>query len=507
MGLIEKINCYSKNCPNKIAHINGNSKITYEKLIRMSDALSCYIIQKFGKDKTPIVVYGHKKHEMIISFLACVKAGHAYIPVDSSFPIKRVNDIINASETKLIINVDDNQDIDLGENIINMEHLKEIFEKYDGNVPDKKYEVKGEDVYYIIFTSGSTGKPKGVQITLSCLESFVKWGTGLCNNINENTVIMNQAPFSFDLSVMDLYISLANGCTLFSIEKHMISNMKELFEKFSISDIAIWVSTPSFIWMCLADSKFDSSLLPKLKLLLFCGETLSNSCVERIKNRFPEAKVINTYGPTEATVAVTSVEVDEEVNKIAPLPVGSIKSDCKLLIVDENMNEVEEGQKGEIVIAGDSVSIGYYKNPEITKKVFFEYDINGVKKRAYRTGDSGYIKDGQLYYNGRIDFQIKLNGYRIEIEDVENNLKKIDIVKNAVVIPISKENKVQYIMGIVILNVTTDKKSFEISTIIKNKLKEFLPDYMVPRKIIVRESLPMTINGKVDRKLLMGDYK
>lgn len=506
MDLIDIINGYGKSKKDKVAHIYKENKLTYEELCKKSDALASYIINEFNEDKTPIVVYGHKQNEMIVCFLACVKSGHAYIPIDTSVPGERVRDIIESSETKMILNVG------IGDfnftNINNVCEINDIISDYDGKVPEERYKVKQDETYYIIYTSGSTGKPKGVQITLSNLESFVRWGLKLCNeSLDEDTVFMNQAPFSFDLSVMDLYLSLTSGSTLFSIDKQMISNIKLLFENFNQSDISIWVSTPSFAEMCLADSHFNSELLGKLKLLLFCGETLPNSCVTKLHERFKGAKVINTYGPTEATVAVTSVEVTDEINKISPLPVGAVKSDCKLVILDEEGNERPEGKKGEITIIGDSVSIGYYKNEETTKKVFSTYDFNGNIKRGYRTGDEGYLKNGMLYYSGRIDFQIKLNGYRIELEDIENNFRKVDIIKNAIVFPIFKEGKIQYLASAVVLNKNIEEKEFKIVMMIKNELKNFLPEYMIPRRIVIKESLPMTTNGKVNRKILMEEMR
>jgi D-alanine--poly(phosphoribitol) ligase subunit 1 len=483
--------------------------MTYRELVDKSNALAVYLINEFGKDTTPIVVYGHKQHEMLIAFLACVKSGHAYIPVDSSLPVERVKDIIESSETKLIFNISDSE---LGFNnttIKSLEEIKNIINKNIGAAPDDSYKVQMEDTYYIIYTSGSTGKPKGVQIRLACLESFVKWGIELCkDSLDENTVFMNQAPFSFDLSVMDLYLSLATGSTLYSIDKNMVSNLKLLFESFKTSQISTWVSTPSFAEMCLADKSFNKELLPNLNLFLFCGETLPNSCVSKLHERFSQAKVINTYGPTEATVAITSVEITKEINEtISPLPVGKVKSDCKLLILDENGREMLEGEKGEIVIVGDSVSIGYYRNKENTQKAFSKYTVDGVEKRSYRTGDEGYLKDEMLYYSGRIDFQVKLNGYRIELEDIENNLRKVENVKNAVVFPVTKEGKIQYLASAVVLNNELQEKEFKVVMALKNELKKFLPEYMIPRKIVIKESLPMTTNGKVNRRALMEDVQ
>jgi len=509
LSIIDIINDYGKNTPNKLAHIYKESQLTYQDLLNRSNALASYIIDEFGQEKTPIVVYGHKQHEMIISFLACVKAGHAYVPIDSSLPADRIRDIIESSNTRMILSVGE-LDYDGQEIIIkNQNQINEIFTEYDGRVPDASYHVKDNETYYIIYTSGSTGKPKGVQISINNLESFVSWGLGLTNvNANTQAIFMNQAPFSFDLSVMDLYLSLASGSTLFSVDKKMIENPKLLFEYFDQSNISVWVSTPSFADMCLADSHFNQTLLPNLDVFLFCGEVLSNTTVDKLQERFDNIRIINTYGPTEATVAVTSIEVTPEVNGTnRPLPIGYVKNDCTIKIMSEAGQELPEGEKGEIIIIGDSVSKGYYNNPEMTTKAFFQIESNGKLKNGYKTGDEGYLKDGLLYYSGRMDFQVKVNGYRIELEDIENNLRKIDIIKNGVVLPVKKEGKIQSLAAIVTLNQVIHEKEFKIALMIKNELKKLLPEYMIPRKIIFKDSLPMTPNGKIDRKRLLEEIE
>lgn len=207
--------------------------------------------------------------------------------------------------------------------------------------------------------------------------------------------------------------------------------------------------------MCLADSSFNSELLSKMKLFLFCGEILTNSCVSKLNDRFKYSKI----GPTKATVAVTSVIVNEELNKNnIPLPVGKVKEDCKIFILNNEGKMAADGEKGEIVIVGDSVSVGYYNNKEMTERSFLKMVIDDIEYRAYKTGDEGYIKDGILHYCGRIDFQVKVNGFRIELEDIENNLRKIELIKSAVVIPVMKERKIQYLAGVVTLAKQIEKK-------------------------------------------------
>lgn len=218
--------------------------------------------------------------------------------------------------------------------------------------------------------------------------------------------------------------------------------------------------------------------------------------------KFPSAKVINTYGPTESTVAVTSVEITREM--IAgddELPIGVPKPGSRIYVAKEKVGITKTRKKSEIIIAGDTVSPGYYKNPEKTEEVFVpgaSYRENSV---VYRTDDEGYFaEDGMLYYSGRIDLQIKFHGYRIELGDIEKNLVSIDDVSAAAVLPKSAEGRIRHLVAFLVApNLTgeySDRKA------IKEQLKVKLPDYMVPKKIVFVEKMPLTDNGKIDRKKL-----
>jgi D-alanine--poly(phosphoribitol) ligase subunit 1 len=515
MDIVNIIDSYADS--KKIAHVYRESSMSYGELKEKSDALANFIIEELKDKKTPILIYGHKEHLMLISFLACIKAGHAYIPVDSSIPEERIKDIIKSSGASFMLNFTDNPLDFYGGKCKNKNEVEEILFNFTGYMPKSKFRLKPLETCYIIYTSGSTGNPKGVEITLANLLSFIKWGLSICK-INKEEVFMNQAPFSFDLSVMDLYLSLVSGSTLFSIDKEMISNLKELFQYLSESNISIWISTPSFAEMCLASTYFNNKLLPGLKQVVFCGETLTNRCARDLQERFGELIVTNCYGPTEATVAVTAIDITTEMCKEnKPLPVGFVKKDCDIIIVDMQYekyfiddiyeNILREGEKGEILILGDSVAAGYYNNKEITDKSFFDIKLNGTERHAYRTGDEGYIKDGILYYCGRIGSQIKLNGYRIELGDIENNLRKLSNIKNVVVLPVYKHGKVQYLSAVVVLKEKSEEEdSFLVVSKIKKELKQLIPDYMIPRKIIIKDVLPMNENAKVNRKLLMEEF-
>lgn len=485
----------------KLAMISGSNQITYQKLWELSDSLAAFIKRDLKEDQSPIIVYGHKNPLMLVAFLGCVKSGHAYVPIDISVPRNRVEAIIESVDPQLILTTEPTEPF----GAYPMLDMLNFHGEETGVVVSPEDYVKEDDVYYIIFTSGSTGTPKGVQITYRALNHFVEWALTLGRGFKAGRRFINQAPFSFDLSVMDLYMSLASEGCLVALEKEIQSDYKRLFARLAESNANVWVSTPSFADLCMADPSFQQKLMPEMELFLFCGETLTNKTVQGLLERFPNAQVYNTYGPTESTVAVTEILVNEEVNKrYNPLPVGKAKPGTVIKIMD-GMREVPAGERGEIVIIGNTVSKGYFKNPSENEKAFFTYDMDGVPTAAYRTGDKGYMQDDLLFYCGRIDLQIKLHGYRMELEDVEKNLVKVDGVEKAVVIPVYEEGKVKYLKAYCIYSKTIES-AFQTQKTVKKLMAAFVPDYMIPRKIQFVNEIPMTPNGKADRKRIQEIY-
>ncbi len=503
MNILEKIKHYACAQPPVNAMKSGEEEITYQELDLASDYLATYLDNTCGENKSPIAVYGHKSVYMLICMLACVKSGRAYCPIDVSVPDLRTQLILNKMDSPVTLAVEKLQC--QYNRVINIEEIKNIIQLQTKGISPDKW-VKNDEVFYIIFTSGSTGEPKGVQITANCLNNYLDWSVGLGSPQEEKRgkCFLNQAPFSFDLSVMDLYTSLASGGTLWALSKTVQSDYCLLMESLRDSHAGIWVSTPSFAEICLTDKQFDEALMPELDTFLFCGETLTNDTVTKLRKRFPQSKIINTYGPTESTVAVTSVDITEELcTSESPLPVGSSRPGTIIQIRGKEGEAVPDGEKGEIVILGDTVSSGYYKSPELTQKAFFEVKEEGHIVRGYRTGDEGFLNNGMLHYSGRIDLQIKLHGYRIEIEDIENNLLKLKGIEKAVVIPNIKEGKTKSLSAYIIYNGEITEP-FDTALALKRQLKQFIPDYMIPKKFIFLNEFPINNNGKIDRKLLGG---
>lgn len=501
MSILNEIKKWAEQTPDHVCFQHRAEQLTYQQLDERSNAVARWIEETFPDDRTPIMVHGHMGTEMPVLFLACVKSGHAYIPVDQSVPSERISLIAESAQSRLIFTSSPESLPALNLQAIASEQLKHIQSVYQGQWPEADAQVGAEDTFYIIYTSGSTGRPKGVQIPRRSLESFVRWMTGDFGFTSED-VFLNQAPFSFDLSVMDLYPSLVTGSTLWAVDKEMISFPKELFASLAASGITVWTSTPSFAEMCLMDPSFTDTMLPELHTFLFCGETLPVTIARKLRDRFPKARIINTYGPTETTVAVTSIEITEKMlQSDQAFPVGACKPEGRILILDSDGTEMAEGQKGEIVICGASVGKGYLGQPEKTAEAFTIVD--GLP--AYHTKDVGLLKNGLLYYFGRMDHQIKLHGFRMELEEIEHVLSTCSLVKQALVLPVKKGDRYDHLIAMVVPEDAPFDASYKLTNAIRKEIAETLPGYMIPRKFIYQPTFPMTANGKVDRKALLAE--
>ena len=479
---------------------------TYGDLKTDSDALAAKIDSLGLAPKSPVVVYGGQEYEMLATFVALTKAGHAYIPIDSHSALERVTAILEVAEPSLIIAIADFPLADTDASILSLAEVRAAYA--EKTAYEISHPVKGDDNYYIIFTSGTTGKPKGVQISHDNLLSFTNWMiTDKEFATPSRPQMLAQPPYSFDLSVMYWAPTLALGGTLYALPSSLTQDFKQLFEAILSLPVAIWTSTPSFADMAMLSEDFNSQKMPGITHFYFDGEELTVKTAQKLRERFPEARIINAYGPTEATVALSAVAItDEMLATLKRLPIGYTKADSPTFIIDENGQKLPNGQQGEIIVCGPAVSKGYLNNPEKTAEAFFEFE--GLP--AYHTGDVGTMTDeGLLLYGGRMDFQIKFNGYRIELEDVSQNLNKSKYIEAAVAVPrYNKDHKVQNLLAYVILKDGVAEqfdREIDITKAIKEDLQDIMMSYMMPSKFLYRESLPLTPNGKIDIKGLISE--
>ena len=504
--MIETIEYFAQSQPDFPVYNVLGEVHTYHDLKVDSDSLAAKIDSLALPEKSPVVVFGGQEYDMLATFVALTKSGHAYIPIDSHSALERVTAIVEVAQPSLIIAINEFPLKDKSIPILDLATVQAAFAE------KKPYQlthsVKGNDNYYIIFTSGTTGKPKGVQISHDNLLSFTNW---MITNKEFATParpqMLAQPPYSFDLSVMYWAPTLALGGTLFAVPSAITQDFKQLFETILNLPIAIWTSTPSFADMAMLSEDFNAEKKPGITHFYFDGEELTVKTAQKLRDRFPNVRIINAYGPTEATVALSAVAItDDMLANMKRLPIGYTKADSPTFVIDEGGNKLPNGEQGEIIISGPAVSKGYMNNPEKTAEAFFEFE--GLP--AYHTGDVGTMTDeGLLLYGGRMDFQIKFNGFRIELEDVSQNLNKSQYVDSAVAVPrYNKDHKVQNLLAYVILKDGV-KEQFEreidITKAIKEDLQDIMMSYMMPSKFLYRDSLPLTPNGKIDIKGLISE--
>ena len=460
-----------KNGKNKILYKINNESITYKEAYKEVLTLSNNLKKQ---DNTPIILYGHKSINQFISILACIVAKRSYIPIDKYTPKKRIEEIIKKTNSTLLLK---------NENIIikNIESLttEELNNKYKYK---RNIKENINNIAYIIFTSGSTGNSKGVPISYNNLNHFINWTTSLnefkdCNNLN----ILSQASFSFDLSVMDIYFSIYKNNTIIALNNNSRNNLSKIYKIIKKERINFLIMTPTFIKMLLIDNNFNEINYPDIKYMFFCGECLEVETAKKIKERFKNIKVINAYGPTEATCFISLTEITNKMLSENYLPVGKIKTSAVKIEIDNN----------EIILKGKSVFNGYL---DLNLSDYYkEKNTN-----CYKTKDIGLINNNYLYCKGRLDNQIKYQGYRIELEDIENNLLKIKGIKEAVAIAKYKDNT--NIVKLIKAFIVPDHNITEHE--IKKELSKLIPNYMIPKTIVIIDKIPTNNNGKYDRKKL-----
>ncbi len=490
--------------PNNIAVVFNDKKYTYEQL----DIQSNIIAQEINLRRTInpddiIAIMTNRSELMIFGILGIIKAGAAYMPIDPGYPAERISFMLKDSKAKMIITESDL--INIVNEAATLELLK--IELLDINklrgINNKKPElkIKSTNLVYVIYTSGSTGKPKGVMIEHGSLFNLV---LGLKEAIYKNyTTPLNIAlisPFVFDASVKQIFFALLNGHCINIVPEEIKTNGRKLLEYYETHKIDVSDGTPNHLEIILEElSPETDKYLPNMFVL--GGQQLMYQTVKKLfdlrENNLPV--INNVYGPTECTDVSSNYKIihNEFQNskfQFNTLPIGKALNNVKIYILDANLNQVPVGVNGEICIAGDGLARGYLNRQELTDEKFI--NVNYLNTKVYKTGDVGfYLEDGNIILTGRKDDQIKLRGYRIELSEIENCIRGYKNIKSAAVIPVGEGNY-QEIAAYYCASEAINSEDLKLH------LAQYLPSYMIPSNFIELENLPLTINGKVDKKLL-----
>ncbi|MGA9911886.1 AMP-binding protein [Paraburkholderia sp.] len=445
----------------------------------------------------PVIVRGHKEAGFFVAMVGALLLGAPFVPVDTIYPDERMRRIASTLGAQTYFDAHGGRFVGVNGQGVPAEPVAAeasasaaAVSTASAYAPPALHE---KNLAYVLFTSGTTGEPKGVQIGRESVAALAGW-MAADFALGDAPVFLNQAPFSFDLSMYEVFGTLALGGTVVLASRALTAQGAALLATLARYSVSTWVSTPSFAQQQLLNPQFSQEGLPALRTFLFCGEVLPVTLARQLRQRFPAARIINTYGPTEATVATTWIVVDDAVlAHHARLPIGHAKRDAEVFVDD-----------GELCIAGAHVMRGYLNREDLNAARMFTH--NG--ERAFRTGDLGAVDaDGLLFCHGRIDDQIKVGGYRIELMEIDAALRALPGAASAAAVPLRRpDGSVARIVAFVATG-SDDGRLPDALHDWKALLAARLPSYMIPSELLACRSLPVSVNFKIDRAQLAQDYR
>ncbi len=486
--------------PNKIAIKCLEKCITYEEFVEKCQSGGTYILEKINM-REPVTVFMDKSIDALIAFFSSVYAGCFYSLINPEFPENRIRDIASVLNSKIVITDDEHEEIarrifsDV--EVVNVKEIKKK-NKDEAKLKERRNLAIDYDPLYVNFTSGSTGVPKGVAITHRSVIDFIGHFTELFG-FNDKDIIANQAPLDFDVSVKDIYSAFKVGATLLLIPKEYFSNPAKLIDYLVDNEATTLTWAVSALCLVTTFHGLDYKVPSTVQKVIFSGEVMPMKHLEMWMEKLPKATFVNVYGPTEITCNCTYHIIDRKRDYKSVIPIGKNFPNERVMLLDDEGKEIREcGIIGNICVSGTALALGYYNNEERTREAFvLNPTVKGYKELMYKTGDLGeYNEMGELIFKGRRDFQIKFQGHRIELEEIEKAMMSFDEVVRVCVLFDEEKNR---LYGFYVGNI--DKKELH------SRMKAILPAYMVPTKLIEVDAMPMTKNGKIDRKVLLESVK
>ncbi len=472
--------------PDQIALQFDEGFMTYQELNQKANQLAGLLRNKGVQRESIVGLFINRSFEMMIGILGILKAGGAYLPLNPDDPKERIGYILEDSKSKFLVTRKSLIDqIDFSGEVVCVDDSKVYSAELDKSVP--KNINTSTDLAYVIYTSGTTGKPKGNLTTHHNISRVVKNTNYI--EITDQDRILQLSNYAFDGSTFDIFGALLNGATLVLIKKRDLLNLERLAEVIETKKITVFFITTALFNM-LVDHKVEA--LKNVRKILFGGEKVSYQHVKKAFNALGPAHLIHVYGPTESTVFATYYPVNQLSDNAKTIPIGKPISNTQIYILDKNQNLQPAGAQGEICISGDGLARGYLNHQDLTEEKFVLNRFTPGEK-LYKTGDlAQWLDDGNIEFIGRIDQQIKLRGFRIELNEIAAQLVKHDLIKEAVVTLINEEEN-KYLCGYLVVK-SDGLTVSEIRAFLKNEL----PEYMIPAYFVYLKSIPLTQNGKVD---------
>ncbi|MFN2529809.1 MAG: amino acid adenylation domain-containing protein [Pyrinomonadaceae bacterium] len=488
-----------KQTPNSIAAVFKDRQLSYVELDRRANQLA-HRLRRLGIGPDKIVgLCVERSLEMLVGVLGILKAGGAYMPLDPTYPSERLSFMLEDSLVTVLLTQERLKEK------LSADRAETILLDRDWEIIARESEAEGESrctaesLAYVMYTSGSTGKPKGVCVTHRSVVRLVK-NTNYVR-FGQDEVFLQFAPLSFDASTFEIWGSLLNGSRLVVMPPGLVSvaELGEILKQHGVT--TLWLTAGLFHQM--VETKLES--LSGVSQLLAGGEVLSVPHVELVARELSGCQLINGYGPTENTTFTCCYRIKADERFAGKVPIGQPISNTEVYILDNELEMLPRGVVGELCTGGDGLASGYLNDPALTAERFVPHPFSAKPgARLYRTGDRvRYRADGCIEFQGRIDHQIKLRGYRIELSEIEATLREHPAVQDAAVLARDLGQGNEHLVGYVVADLNHPEfQSNSKANELKEHLNKKLPDYMMPGFFVFLEKLPLTPNGKVDRRAL-----
>ena len=472
---------------------NKTYKLTYQELDRRADRLASILQQYDVRSGTPIALMMGRSLELIVAILGILKAGGVYVPLDISYPQERLSWMLEDSQCPIIITQSE-LIRDLPNHQARVICLDRDWGKDVVGTPLQPVTIDSTSLAYINYTSGSTGKPKGVAVPHRGVIRLVR---GNYTPLDSDRTLLQLAPISFDAATFEIWGALLNGgrCVLYpDVGLPDPKTLQTVINDYGVT--TMWLTAALFNTLIVEAPE----TLQGVEEILTGGEALSLPHIKKAQKLLPDTRLVNGYGPTENTTFTCCYRIPNPLSEdLTSIPIGKAIANTEVYILDSNLQPVPDGEVGELYIGGDGLAQGYLNRPDLTAERFIAHPFSeDPTAKLYKTGDAvRCLPDGNIEFIGRLDHQVKLRGYRIELGEIETCLTRNELVNEAVVICREDNPGNKYLAAYV---TSSDRTS--VVEQLKEYLQSRLPEYMIPAAVVVLDKIPLTVNGKVDRRSL-----
>jgi len=481
--------------PDNIAVVFEDQRLTYQELNNKTNQLARVLRNKGVKANRLVGIMVERSFEMIIGIIGILKAGGAYLPIAPDYPEERISYMLEDSGTRILLTQSRFLNrVPFKGHVIDLDDVS----LYCGDESNLPLENNSHDLAYVIYTSGSTGKPKGVMIEHHSVINRINWMQDYYR-LEPKDVIMQKTPFTFDVSVWEILWWFFIGARVCMLRPGGEKEPEEIVRSIEKNKVTTMHFVPSMlaVFLTYMENQININKLESLEQVFASGEALNPEHANKFNTllKGQPVKLINLYGPTEATVDVSYFDCSTG-KELEIVPIGKPIDNIKLFIVNRNNKLQPIGVAGELCIAGEGLARGYLNKPELTAEKFVKNPFF-PGERMYRTGDlARWLPDGNIEFLGRIDHQVKIRGFRIELGEIETQLLKYPSIKESVVVAKEGKDSDKYLCAYIVA-----EREVTISEL-RDHLSRELPDYMIPSYFVQLEKMPLSSNGKADRKAL-----